>query len=171
MDWTSEPVSQPQLYVVLIRVALVMVSVHSSKTLRQIPKVTGPFLGHVGNPSKYVRTVSRNWGKGLENTNKPSSSWKDYDRSLKKIKIWKIRGISKVVEYEETCFKPKLHTFNPSTWEAERQVDLYEFEASLVYRERIPEQPRLHRETMFWKTKKPQPNPNQTKENTYKKPK
>jgi hypothetical protein len=35
MDWTSEPVSQPQLNVVLIRVALVMVSVHSSKALRK----------------------------------------------------------------------------------------------------------------------------------------
>jgi hypothetical protein len=34
MDWTSEPVSQPQWNVVLIRVALVIVSVHSSKTLR-----------------------------------------------------------------------------------------------------------------------------------------
>ena len=33
---TSKPVSQPQLNAVLIRVALVMVSVHSSKTLRQI---------------------------------------------------------------------------------------------------------------------------------------
>jgi hypothetical protein len=33
MDWTSEPVSQPQLNVVSIRLALVMVSVHSSKTL------------------------------------------------------------------------------------------------------------------------------------------
>ena len=33
---TSEPVSQPQLNVVLIRVALVMVSVHSSKTLTEI---------------------------------------------------------------------------------------------------------------------------------------
>jgi hypothetical protein len=33
MDRTSEPVSQPQLNVVLIRVALVMVSVHSSTTL------------------------------------------------------------------------------------------------------------------------------------------
>ena len=31
-NWTSEPVSQPQLNIVLIRVALVMVSVHSSKT-------------------------------------------------------------------------------------------------------------------------------------------
>ena len=36
MDRTSEPVSQPQLNVVLIRVALVMVSVHSSKTLTKI---------------------------------------------------------------------------------------------------------------------------------------
>ena len=34
MDSTSEPVSQPQLNVVLIRVALVMVSLHSNKTLR-----------------------------------------------------------------------------------------------------------------------------------------
>jgi hypothetical protein len=33
MDRTSEPVSQPQLNVVFIRLALVMVSVHSSKTL------------------------------------------------------------------------------------------------------------------------------------------
>jgi hypothetical protein len=33
MDLTSEPVSQPQLNVVFIRLALVMVSVHSSKTL------------------------------------------------------------------------------------------------------------------------------------------
>jgi hypothetical protein len=33
MNRTSEPVSQPQLNVVLSRVALVMVSVHSSKTL------------------------------------------------------------------------------------------------------------------------------------------
>ena len=33
MDRTSEPVSQPQLNVVLKRLALVMVSVHNSKTL------------------------------------------------------------------------------------------------------------------------------------------
>jgi hypothetical protein len=33
IDQASEPVSQPQLDVVLIRVALVMVSVHSSKNL------------------------------------------------------------------------------------------------------------------------------------------
>jgi hypothetical protein len=33
MDKTSEPVNQPQITVVLIRFALVMVSVHSSKTL------------------------------------------------------------------------------------------------------------------------------------------
>jgi hypothetical protein len=33
MDWTSEPVSQPQLNIVFIRLALVMVSVHSNKTL------------------------------------------------------------------------------------------------------------------------------------------
>jgi hypothetical protein len=37
MDWTSEPVSQPQLNVVLIRVTLVIVSLHSSKTLRHWP--------------------------------------------------------------------------------------------------------------------------------------
>jgi hypothetical protein len=34
MDSTSEPVSQPQLNVVLIRVALVMVSLHSNGNLR-----------------------------------------------------------------------------------------------------------------------------------------
>ena len=33
MERTSEPVSQTQLNVVLLRLALVMVSVHSSKTL------------------------------------------------------------------------------------------------------------------------------------------
>jgi hypothetical protein len=33
MDLTFEPVSQPQLNVVFIRLALVMVSVHSSETL------------------------------------------------------------------------------------------------------------------------------------------
>jgi hypothetical protein len=33
MDWTSEPVSQPQLNLVLIRVSLIMVSIHSSKTI------------------------------------------------------------------------------------------------------------------------------------------
>jgi hypothetical protein len=37
MDLTSEPVSQPQLNVVFIRLALVMVSVHSSKTLTKTP--------------------------------------------------------------------------------------------------------------------------------------
>ena len=30
MDWTTEPVSQPQLNVVFIRVALVVVSLHSN---------------------------------------------------------------------------------------------------------------------------------------------
>jgi hypothetical protein len=35
VDWTSEPVSQPQLNVVLIRVALVLVYVHRSKTLTE----------------------------------------------------------------------------------------------------------------------------------------
>jgi hypothetical protein len=37
MDRTSEPVSHPQLNVVLMRVTLVMVSVHSSKTLTKTP--------------------------------------------------------------------------------------------------------------------------------------
>ena len=37
MDRTSEPVSQPQLNVVLIRVALVMVPIHNSKTLSKTP--------------------------------------------------------------------------------------------------------------------------------------
>jgi len=32
-DWTSEPVSQPQLNIVLIRLPLVMVTVHSCKTV------------------------------------------------------------------------------------------------------------------------------------------
>jgi hypothetical protein len=36
MDLTSEPVNQPKLNVVFIRLALVMVSVHSSKTLTKI---------------------------------------------------------------------------------------------------------------------------------------
>ena len=36
LDQTSEPLSQPQLNV-FVRVALVMVSVHSSKTLRHLP--------------------------------------------------------------------------------------------------------------------------------------
>jgi hypothetical protein len=36
-DLTSEPVSQPQLNVVFIRLALVMVSVHRSKTLTKTP--------------------------------------------------------------------------------------------------------------------------------------
>ena len=37
MDWISESVIQPQLNVVLIRVALVIVTVHSSQTLTKIP--------------------------------------------------------------------------------------------------------------------------------------
>jgi hypothetical protein len=43
-DRTSEPVTRPQLNVVLIRVALVMVSVHSSKTLTNTgPDASGPW--------------------------------------------------------------------------------------------------------------------------------
>jgi hypothetical protein len=43
MDRTSEPVSQPQLNVVFIRLALVMVSVHNSKTPTKtlLPRATG----------------------------------------------------------------------------------------------------------------------------------
>jgi len=37
MDWSSERVSQTQCNVVLIRLALVMVSVHNSKTLTKTP--------------------------------------------------------------------------------------------------------------------------------------
>jgi hypothetical protein len=44
MDWTSEPVSQSQLGVVLIRVALVIVSVHSSKTLTKTVDLQHLFL-------------------------------------------------------------------------------------------------------------------------------
>jgi hypothetical protein len=36
MGWTCGPISQPQLNVVLMRVALVMVSVHSSQTLTKM---------------------------------------------------------------------------------------------------------------------------------------
>jgi hypothetical protein len=39
MDRIFEPVSQPQLNVVLIRVALAIVSVHRNKTLRQVVMV------------------------------------------------------------------------------------------------------------------------------------
>jgi hypothetical protein len=42
MDWTSKPVCQPQLNIVIIRVVLVMESVHSSKTLRQGPSIYIP---------------------------------------------------------------------------------------------------------------------------------
>ena len=44
------------------------------------------------------------------------------------------------------------HSFNPSIQEAERQADVCEFEASLVYL--IPGQPGIHRETLFHKTNK-----------------
>jgi hypothetical protein len=40
MDWTSESISQPPLNVVLIRLALVMVPVHNSKTLRHLVSFT-----------------------------------------------------------------------------------------------------------------------------------
>ena len=43
MDWTSNPVSQHQLNAVLIRVAMVMVSVYSSKTLTKTAKLNWTF--------------------------------------------------------------------------------------------------------------------------------
>jgi hypothetical protein len=43
-----------------------------------------------------------------------------------------------------------VHAFNPST-QRQRQVDLYEFEASLGYTLQVPWQPELHRETLFKK--------------------
>lgn len=46
------------------------------------------------------------------------------------------------------------HTFNLSTWEAEAEAELWipEFEASLVYK-MSPGQPELPRETLSQKTK------------------
>jgi hypothetical protein len=44
IDWTSEPVSLPQWNVVLIRVALVMVSAHSSKTLAKTVGVSNRWI-------------------------------------------------------------------------------------------------------------------------------
>jgi hypothetical protein len=46
-----------------------------------------------------------------------------------------------------------LHAFNPGIREAE--VSGFEFEASLVYTERIQGQPVLHRETLSRKTNQP----------------
>jgi len=50
MDWTSGPVSQPQLNVVLVRLALVMVSVQSSKTLTKTVSFYSLGVGHWSNP-------------------------------------------------------------------------------------------------------------------------
>ena len=50
MGWTSKSISQPQLNVVLIRVAFVMVSVHSSHTL------TKTHLQRVGHANELVLT-------------------------------------------------------------------------------------------------------------------
>jgi hypothetical protein len=44
-----------------------------------------------------------------------------------------------------------VHTFNPSTWEAEAGGCL-EFETSLATK-RVPDQPEVHRETLSQKTK------------------
>jgi hypothetical protein len=59
MDGTSKPVSQPQLNIVLIRVAFVMVSVHSSKTLTKTKRMH-PYKHvscHVGNLVSQVSQV------------------------------------------------------------------------------------------------------------------
>jgi hypothetical protein len=58
MDRTSEPVSQPQLNIVLIRVVLVMVSVHSSKTVTK----TGVAHGYA-----FVPTCARRGPQSLWN--------------------------------------------------------------------------------------------------------
>jgi hypothetical protein len=42
-----------------------------------------------------------------------------------------------------------VHTFNPYTLHKGRWIS--EFEASLVYRERVPGQPRIHREALSQK--------------------
>lgn len=49
-----------------------------------------------------------------------------------------------------------MHTFNPSTWEAERERDrrISELEASLFFIELVPEHPRLHKEILSPKTNK-----------------
>jgi hypothetical protein len=56
IDWTSESVSQPQVNTVFVRVALVMVPLHSSKTLSNTPSVaeveTGRCLRLVGQPAQ-----------------------------------------------------------------------------------------------------------------------
>jgi hypothetical protein len=44
MDWTSEPVSLPQLNIVYMRVALVMVSVHSHDKEQPKPLTAEPSL-------------------------------------------------------------------------------------------------------------------------------
>ena len=46
IDWTSKPISQPQLNVVLLRVALYMVSVHSSKTLTKTHEQNAWYWDH-----------------------------------------------------------------------------------------------------------------------------
>jgi hypothetical protein len=75
MDRTSEPVSQPQLNVVFMRFALVMVSVHSSKTLTKTRIHTYPKSdrGQISNIYKELKKVDsrksnnpiKNWGSEL----------------------------------------------------------------------------------------------------------
>jgi hypothetical protein len=61
MVWTSEPVSQPQLNVVFKRVALVMVSLHSSETLTKAGLLCLGFLNNVSpsfsRPSVAVKLI------------------------------------------------------------------------------------------------------------------
>jgi hypothetical protein len=53
MDWTSEPVSQVQLNAILLRVALVIVFVHSSKTLTKTILMTAYLLlPHLKTPQR-----------------------------------------------------------------------------------------------------------------------
>jgi hypothetical protein len=60
MDWTAELVTQPRLHVVLVRVALVMVSVHSSKVLT---KTEGEEL-----KSHWMPAIYEEWQSGASST-------------------------------------------------------------------------------------------------------
>jgi hypothetical protein len=73
MDWTSEPASQGQLNVVLIRVALVMVSVHSYKTLAIEQGMYSLLLWSLLIPLDVTVNSWMAW-PALWNTRRPSSS-------------------------------------------------------------------------------------------------